>query len=86
MNTCYLETGLLCMSLTMSSSAVTSDGDIRSMFTVVVQQNGIIQSVHVSFLSGVSKVSPQFTLERFVETTTPLALMLSYSMENRDTL
>ena len=44
--------------------------------------NEIIQSVHVSFLSGVSKVSPDFTLER----STTLALMSSFSVENKCTL
>ena len=38
------------------------------MFTVLVQQKEIIQSAHVSFLSGVSKVSLHFTLERSVDT------------------
>ena len=63
---------MLCMSLRISSSSsvVTSDGhiSIAQYFYVVVRQNEIIQSVHVSVISGVSKVSRHFTLDRSVET------------------
>ena len=48
---------------------VTSDGDIRIVRCLLLLYDITrSSSVHVSFLSGVSKVSPYFTLERSVET------------------
>ena len=64
---------MLAMSLkrSSSSSVVTYDGTIlivRCLLLLYDKTNEITQSVHVSFISCVSKVSPHFTLERSVET------------------
>ena len=48
------------------------------MFTVVVRQKEIIQRVLVSFISGVYKVLPHYTI--VLTRSTTLALMLSFSV------